>query len=199
MKIRPFYLILIVIVGLAILAVVTRRDSTTPPVSPTSSAVNAAGLQETDAPWQPEKSKLADRLASLRLPRDGTTLHQHVLMQVFIDDKEIPVPANIGIIPGSVESSLHTHDVSGVIHMEANKPYTFKLGQLFDVWGVVFKDTQIGSYKNTADKVVLVYVNGKKIDNPRDYAFQEKDKIVIGYGATGTIPTIVNKEFPKDL
>lgn len=109
------------------------------------------------------------------------------------------MPANIGIIPGSVESSLHTHDERGVIHMEANKPYTFKLGQLFDVWGVVFNDTQIGSYKNTAAKTVAVYINGKKIDNPRDYAFQEKDKIVVGYGANGTVPTAVNKEFPKDL
>lgn len=196
MKIRPFYLILIVIVGAAIFALVTRKDNDTPTASPTT---NAAGLQETDAPWQPEKSKLAERLAGLQLPSDGTALHQHVLLQVFIDGKEVPMPANIGIIPGSVESSLHTHDVSGVIHMEASKPYTFKLGQLFDVWGVVFKDAQIGSYKNTADKIVSVYVNGKKIDNPRDYTFEEKDKIVISYGAIGTAPTTVDKEFPKDL
>ena len=59
--------------------------------------------------------------------------HIHANLEVYTDGKKQTVPSQIGIDQThQLLASLHTHDTSGVIHMEAVQPYPFKLGQ-FDV------------------------------------------------------------------
>jgi hypothetical protein len=68
---------------------------------------------------------------------------------------------------------LHTHDTSGVVHMESPQPATFTLGQFFDVWtrtaavdsqgglGVALDDTFARSLARTPAAQVHISVNGK--------------------------------------
>ena len=59
-------------------------------------------------------------------------------------------------IYGDCDYPLHTHDTSGKIHVEADAPSTFTLGQLFAIWG------QPLSYSNIAGIIgspVVVYIN----------------------------------------
>ncbi|MFY9720772.1 MAG: hypothetical protein WAK16_14120, partial [Candidatus Cybelea sp.] len=58
---------------------------------------------------------------------------------------------------------IHTHDGSGVIHLEApdlappqGGPYT--LGMLFDIWGQPLQPDDVAGLKGT----VTTYVNGEK-------------------------------------
>ncbi|HKR74492.1 MAG TPA: hypothetical protein VJR94_10330, partial [Candidatus Nitrosocosmicus sp.] len=44
------------------------------------------------------------------------------------------VPAGIGIIPNECIFWLHTHDDSGIIHVEAPYETSFSLGQFLQVW-----------------------------------------------------------------
>jgi hypothetical protein len=39
--------------------------------------------------------------------------------------------------------TIHTHDKSGKIHVEAAAPGTFTLGQLFAIWGQSLTNTNI--------------------------------------------------------
>jgi hypothetical protein len=59
--------------------------------------------------------------------------HQH--LDLYIDGRKVPVPAGIGINPAVGFAPLHTHDASGVIHVESPTVRTYKLGQFFAVWG----------------------------------------------------------------
>ncbi|MCU1449172.1 MAG: hypothetical protein JWP02_1342 [Acidimicrobiales bacterium] len=43
-------------------------------------------------------------------------------------------------------SPLHTHDESGVLHVENDKERQITLGQLFTEWGVRFNDQCVGGY-----------------------------------------------------
>jgi hypothetical protein len=66
---------------------------------------------------------------------DGYHVHAHV-----IDGEAIALPADVGIVPSSSTQqrcfyALHTHDASGIVHVEAAAPQTFTLGQLFAIWG----------------------------------------------------------------
>jgi hypothetical protein len=48
------------------------------------------------------------------------------------------VPANIGIDEqAGYLTSLHTHDATGIIHVESPTRRSFNLGDFFDVWGSV--------------------------------------------------------------
>jgi hypothetical protein len=159
-----------------------------------SGAGAAAGLQATPAPWPPEYGGLQTRLAALNLPTgmDGA-YHVHAALRVYVSGKQVPVPANVGIEPeGASMASLHTHDTSGVMHIESSEQYPFTLGQFFTIWGVKFTSAQLGSYMASSGNALAVYVNGKPVANPVGYVMKPHDDIVVGYGKPGSFPTSFN-------
>ena len=149
-----------------------------------------AGIRATKPPWPPEYAHLQQRLKALNLPPVGNeSYHIHALLHVYVNGKPVTVPANIGLYRAKgIVSPVHTHDPSGVIHMEASRPYPFTLGDFFTVWGVRFSATQLGAYTNGGGKRVWVYVNGKPIRYPRFYAMKAHDNIVTAYGTLGSFP-----------
>lgn len=169
--------------------------------APVSGAGGSAGLQATSAPWTPQYSALPTRLAALKLPEqsDGA-YHVHAALRVYVEGKQVPVPANIGIEPEATSlAPLHTHDASGVIHIEASERYPFTLGQFFTIWGVKFTPTQLGSYIAGAGNVLGVYANGKPVSNPVGYVMNPHDDIVVGYGKPGSFPTSFQHEWTGGL
>jgi hypothetical protein len=160
-----------------------------------------AGVQATAAPWQPEYGSLQKRVAAMGLPQASDyPFHIHAMLRVYVDGKRITVPSQIGIDAGSgFLAPLHTHDASGVIHMEAVETYPFKLGQFFDVWGVKFDDHQIGAYRDGGARTLQVYVNGKRVSDPVNYVMRRHDRIVVAYGASGSFPKRFSTPFPAGL
>ena len=71
--------------------------------------------------------------------------HIHSHLTIYIDGKPSPLPQGIGI-PVNQQSGqatclywLHTHDTSGVIHMESPVNQTYTLGQFLDEWNQGFQ------------------------------------------------------------
>ena len=134
-----------------------------------------------------------------------TTFHIHAHLEIFVDGKQVQVPANIGIDEAAqFISPLHTHPTApdnpeGTIHMEADQQYDFTIGQFMNVWGVKFSDSQIGSLKSKGDKQLQVYLNGKLAKDPVNTVMQEHDVIVIGYGKPGSFPKNPKFNWPQDL
>ena len=172
------------------------------PAATSGPAVDLAalpGLQATAAPWQPEYASLPVRLAALALPPNGDErYHIHAHLAVFVDGTPVTVPANVGISAAAqIESPMHTHDTSGVIHIEASAPSdAFTLGAFFDIWGVTFDAQQLGSYRDGGGRSVQVYVNGRQIADPTRYVLQPHDDIVVGYGTPGSFPQTVPFAWP---
>ncbi|MBA5636419.1 hypothetical protein H3H37_05065 [Duganella sp. LX20W] len=59
--------------------------------------------------------------------------HIHAHLTILRDGNALAIPAHIGLQGCAYE--LHTHDQSGVIHIETSSARQFTLGQLFAVWG----------------------------------------------------------------
>lgn len=188
--------------GLAIAAVVALIATSSGGKSAHVTGAGAsAGLQATPAPWVPQYAGLQTRLAALNLPSqsDGA-YHVHAALRVYVNGKQIPVPANVGIEPEATSlASLHTHDTSGVIHIESSEKYPFTLGQFFTIWGVKFTSTQLGSYVASAGNVLVVYVNGKPVANPVGYVMNPHDDIVVGYGKPGSFPTSFQQQWSEGM
>jgi hypothetical protein len=163
-----------------------------------SGAGSAGGLRTTPAPWPAETNGLAQRAAALHLPQPSDTIfHIHAQLRVFVDGRQVTVPADIGIDASTrFITSLHTHDSTGIIHMEAVRRYPFTLGQFFTVWGVKFTRSQLGAYKAGGGKVLQVYADGRRIADPAAYVMKPHDSVVVGYGKPGSFPTKVGARFP---
>ena len=164
-----------------------------------SHAASAGALSETSPPWSPNYDNLAYRLTALHFPPNGDeSFHIHALLHVYVDGKPATVPANIGITTG-IESPLHTHDTSGIIHIEAGQPYPFTLGQFFQAWGVRLNATQLGDRHDTPTSSVQVFVNGNPVPDPFGYVLRNKDNIAVGYGPQGSFPTTPPSDALQDL
>jgi hypothetical protein len=182
----------------AVIAVAASSGGGGKPASSNTGSGVTAGLQATAAPWAPEYNQLPTRLNAMNLPaQSDTVFHIHSMLRVYVNGKQIPVPSQIGIDPqGQYLAPLHTHDASGIMHLEANQVYPFTLGQFITVWGVKFTDTQIGSYVSNGTSSLAVYVNGKRIADPVNYKMRAHDLIVLGYGTPGSFPTSYKATFP---
>ncbi|MCW2971183.1 MAG: uncharacterized protein JWO23_2310 [Solirubrobacterales bacterium] len=185
--------------GLAIAVVAVLIAAGGGGASPRVSGAGAgASLQVTQAPWAPEYSGLATRLAALKLPgqSDGG-YHIHAMLRVYVNGKQIPVPANVGIDPNATSlAPLHTHDTSGIVHIESTEQYPFTLGQFFTIWGVKLTSSQLGGYVAGNGKALSVYANGELVHNPVGYVMNAHDDIVVGYGRPGSFPTSFQYEWP---
>jgi hypothetical protein len=108
----------------------------------THSSAPAASPHELTGPpaWPRNVEGLRNRLDALGLPAlaaEGSSLHYHVHLDLFVNGKRVTVPAGVGIAPGDVFfSPLHTHDTTGVVHIELARVRPFTLGEFFGVWGV---------------------------------------------------------------
>ena len=164
------------------------------------------GLQDTAPPWKPDYKQLPARVNAMGLPGfNETTFHIHAWLHIFVDGKKEPVPANIGVDETTgFLSPLHTHPVApnnpeGIIHMEADQPYDFTLGQFMNVWGVKFSADQIGSLKSKGDEKLQVYLNGQSVKDPVNVVLPEHGNVVIGYGKSGSFPTEPKLDWPQGL
>jgi hypothetical protein len=187
---RRIRMLVYVTLGAAALAVVVsllikpKQDATA--ASPSA----LPGMLTTDAPWPANTGDLSARLKQLSLPPEGGAMHVHSNLAIFVDGKPVTVPADIGLA-ADAQSPLHTHDTSGVVHVESADPGApFTLGQFFDVWGVRLSGTCIGGYCASGNRTLQVFVNGKPAGgNPSSISLDpDKQDIVIAFGTPGQVP-----------
>jgi hypothetical protein len=83
---------------------------------------------------------------------------------------------------------MHTHDSSGIIHMEAPHPFNYTLGDFFSVWGVKLGPAQVGGLKGYGGDHLHFYLNGEPLSNPAALVLHKDDNVVIGYGPPNGYP-----------
>ena len=133
-------------------------------------------------------------------PMEQAVFHIHAHLDIIINGVYFLVPSQIGI-PSNCFYWLHTHDESGIIHIEAPMHRDFTLGQFFDIWGKKLSNDQIFNYVANANNPLNVYINGTKVSdgtNYRDIKLHAHDEIAIVYGTPpSTIPS--SYKFPEGL
>ena len=138
--------------------------------------------------------------ANAAVPIDGiqcgameqSVFHIHAHLAIFINGQNYTVPAQIGIT-STCFYWLHTHDETGIIHIESPIHKNYTLGQFFDIWKKNFSNTQIFNNTVSGANPLNVYVNGIKVPNGtnfKDVGLHAHDVIAIVYGKPpSTIPT----------
>jgi hypothetical protein len=154
------------------------------------------------ATWGPNNGPtLKPRLKAIglpALPKEALTFHIHQRMAVLVNGRFVYIPAYIGIdANGKFISELHTHDASGIIHVEAPAARKFTLGQFFDVWGLRFSTKCLGGYCAQGKKQVMVWTDGKRVlGDPRNVVLTSHLSIVVAYGTPKSVPKPIPAHFP---
>ena len=160
------------------------------------------GLMTSKAPWSANNRALLharlDKIGIPALKAEGQRLHTHQHLDMVIRGRGYPIPAGIGIDFGErFISPLHTHDFSGITHVESPVVRRFTLGQFFDVWGLRFSANCLGGYCAKGNERVWVFVNGSRwLGNPRQIALRPHQEIVVAYGTFASIPKPIPAFFP---
>jgi hypothetical protein len=105
-----------------------------------------------------------------------------------VHGRRVVVPAGIGIGPDFI-SPLHTHDTTGVIHVESPDVRTFTLGAFFGVWGVRLTRRCLGGYCARGADRLRVYVGGRPVaGDPRLLPLAAHAEIVVALGTATQLP-----------
>jgi hypothetical protein len=191
--------IVVVLVAVAVVIALTRSHGQSPAASapattgaaPAASAVGRAG----SPPWgAPADASAAVAAAGLpMLGQEGTALHIHAHLDVIVNGAQAQVPAEVGIDQAQQKiSPLHTHDTTGVIHIESpSATATFTLGEFFTEWQVSMSADHIGGLTNDATHHLKAYVNGKlQSGDPALIVLGAHDEIALVYGSDSQQVTV---------
>jgi len=94
--------------------------------------------------------------------------HFHAHLSLFYKGKQIAIPYGIGIVkPFRVENGfvasgqgyywLHTHDATGIIHIESPDDRAYTLRNFFNIWGQPLSERNVAGLKGP----VHAFVDGK--------------------------------------
>ncbi len=126
--------------------------------------------------------------------QEHNDFHVHAHMTIYINGKQVTMPANTGIAvdqsAGSVTCYywLHTHDTSGVIHIEAPGQNDFALGNFLDVWGQQFSQLGYPSQLGLTSGWTA-YVNGQLYKGDfRSIPLQAHTLITLAYNSPNVKP-----------
>lgn len=110
--------------------------------------------------------------------------HIHAHLSIIKDGQALAIPAHIGLTGCAYE--LHTHDQSGVVHVETSAYRPFTLGQFFAVWGQPLTRDNVAGI--TGQPVKVYTSDGSSVSeftgDPASLVFSNHQAITIVLGAT---------------
>lgn len=152
--------------------------------------VGTPGTQGALAWPAPTNAAAAVRAAGLHmLSSEGQVEHIHVHLDVIVNGQAVVVPAGIGIDQSTQQiSPVHTHDASGIIHIESPTVTNYTLGEFFSEWAQPLTATNLGPIQATSAEELRFYVNGHKYTgDPANIVLQAHQEIAAIAGPPGTL------------
>lgn len=147
------------------------------------------GCAEQGPPVWPRPTDLAARAEAAGLHDVwGQRLAEHIHTHVTITDGDQPVviPADIGHSDRRhFAAEIHTHDTSGIVHVESPVRQEFTLGQFFDEWGVPLSAWGVGGLRGD----LTVWVDGRRyLGNPRSIELEDLGEVDLVVTTVGEVP-----------
>ena len=108
--------------------------------------------------------------------------HAHAHLSLIVRGQVRDLPERIGITATAI-CWLHTHDTSGIIHIEAGDARALTLGDFFSLWGQPLRPGVVAGEIVATGEDLRVSVNGAVTTfDPATIVLNNKDDIVIEIG-----------------
>ncbi len=161
-------------------------------------------LSTSPPPWPlPDDARPYIAAAGLKvLGQEQLAVHYHAHLDILASGAKVRVPGGIGMVIANGQESgisvVHTHDTSGIIHIESptNSPYV--LGQVFTQWGVSLATGTLGGLIDGNGNVLRVLVDGRAFEgDPATIVLKAHQEIALWYGPTTASPNVPHQyRFP---
>jgi hypothetical protein len=186
-------IVVVVVIAAAVVVGLVVTHKSTPPVADPTQHASSALLASTNGQ---ATGQTIDGVSSNNM--EQVLFHIHAHLAIYVNGTPRLVPYGVGIVPpyqlqqtadgpfvagGTSYYWLHTHDQTGVVHIESPVQQTYTLGQFFDIWKQPLRTDQVGPAKGA----VTVYVNGSRYSG---------DPRTIPLTAHATIQLDVGKDVP---
>ncbi|GAC1568037.1 MAG: hypothetical protein NVS3B14_15940 [Ktedonobacteraceae bacterium] len=123
---------------------------------------------------------------------EQSAYHIHALLTIYVNGQNVPLSTGIGIAPGSTPSCfywIHTHDSTGVIHIESPTTRTYSLKQFFDIWASFASSSIAYPTQLSSSTGWTIYVNGKQVNTDFSHLqLTPHELITIAYNSPGIKP-----------
>jgi hypothetical protein len=185
------------VVVIAVIAVVIATSGANRTPAPAARSSQAASWA---LPADP--SAAAAKAGLPMLGEEMLAVHYHAHVDVIVRGQTVTMPALIGIDNANHRiSALHTHDNTGIVHIESGQDIPFTLGQLFTEWGQPLNTSQVGPVVAGSGEQLRVYRNGMRFNgDPTALKFTAHDEIVVWLGPANQQPQIpTSYNFPSGL
>jgi hypothetical protein len=155
----PVVVAAVLVVGLITVIIITTQNK---------------GASATDAPINQIPCEKNEQLA----------VHYHAHLSILVNGQDAAVPAGVGI-DNTTQCLywMHTHDSTGVIHIEAPKTSAtrkFTLGDFFDIWRKPLDRTHVGATTLTKNQKLVIFVGGKLYSgDPRKIVLAAHTEVVL--------------------
>lgn len=182
-----------VVVGVLIVSLSGGSD----PAEPGDDTANGAlpGLLTTPGPWPANNELLGERLEQLDFPafldQEGQGQHLHTRVWIYVGGEPFEVPESMGFDQArGVASPLHTHDPTGLVHVESADPtWAPTVGNLFDSWGVRLSSTCLGGNCAADELRLRAFVDGEEWEgDPREIPLEDQHGYVLVFGSDDQLP-----------
>ena len=115
-------------------------------------------------------------------PSEVLTRHEHAHLVILVRGQLKSVPAFVGITATQI-CWLHTHDTSGIIHIEAGDDRTFTLADFFAVWRQALSQTSIDGDRVASGESIQTTVNQQSYPGaPETVVLENHEDIVLQIG-----------------
>ncbi len=146
------------------------------------------------------------------LSSESTALHTHPYVKISIDGEPVTIPAEVGIT--SCFEPVHTHDTTGIIHLEGPDPsMNYTLADFITIWRVTYQTANIGGksypveftpssffgHPIDATHEVQVLVDGQSAGAPDKVILTHLDFCNSKMTTPPCFPTAVSEPYPPSV
>lgn len=172
-----------------LLSTCSQGNAPSPPITTTTVESTTTVTVQTVLPTSVSSAyPSVDGISCDQLERLAFHIHAHI--SIYINGNLAVIPQNVGIASDfSCLYWLHTHDTSGVIHMEAPSTHSFILGNFLDEWKSRFGQLSYPSELDSAARQWQAYVDGKLFTGDfRSIPLNQHTLITLAYHSPGVQP-----------
>jgi hypothetical protein len=138
-----------------------------------------AVIRTTPPPWDAPRDAVSTIAAAglTAQPLNGTGGSRHIVaMSIQVDGWQVAIPPYVGIDRRRAQqAAVHTHDTSGLVHLEGQDTELITLSQFFTVWGVRFDGRCLGA----ACGEVVVTADGRPVADGPSLKLAEVTEVTI--------------------
>lgn len=128
-------------------------------------------------------------------------VHYHTHVDIIYKGQPVTIPSQTGIL-STCFYWMHTHDTSGIVHVEAPQSSAtrqFTLGDFFKIWGQPLSSSRVATFKVGSGDQLKMWVNGQPYaGDPSNIVMKSHEQIVLEIGPSFEDPPPAFS-WPSDL